>query len=81
MLADGHDRGVNTWSCQHFSLANPIDDGASDLPKLLRRVADAIEERSIDPEDILDLTLRAEMTGDGPYWSMTLYWSTIAEEQ
>jgi hypothetical protein len=66
---------MDQWSSQHFSLANPIDDGSTDLPKLLRRIADAIEERDIEPMEILDLTVAQEMTEDGPWWSVTLYWS------
>lgn len=59
----------------HFSLANPVDDRPDDLPHLLRRIADAIEQRGIGPMDILDLTISKEITGDGPWWSVTLYWS------
>ena len=72
------------WSCLHFSLANPRDDGATDLPRLLRRLADAIEERQIDAMDILDLTVSHEITEDGPWWSGTVYWSpegTTSNEQ
>ncbi len=65
----------DTWSCSHFSLANPVDDRPDDLPHLLRRIADAIEQRGIGPMDILDLTISKEITGDGPWWSVTLYWS------
>ena len=60
---------TDKWSCQHFSLANPLRRGATDLPKLLRRVATEIEKRDIGPMDLLDLT------GDGPWWSATIYWS------
>lgn len=63
------------WSCQNFSLANPRDDGPTDLPRLLRRLADEIERRQIDPSDVLDLTVSNEITEDGPWWSATLYWS------
>ncbi|MCA1707423.1 MAG: hypothetical protein LC808_30815 [Actinobacteria bacterium] len=63
------------WSCLHFSLANPRDDGATDLPLLLRPPADEVEERRIDAMEILDLTLSQEMTEDGPWWSGTVYWS------
>jgi hypothetical protein len=63
------------WSCQHFSLGNPRKDGASDLPRLLRRFADEIEIRQIKAMDILDLTVSQEMTEDGPWWSTSLYWS------
>ena len=65
----------DTWACSHFSLANPVDDRPDDLPQLLRRVADAIEERGIAPMDILDLTISNEVTGEGPWWSVTVYWS------
>ncbi len=70
------DQGITEWwtSC-HFSLANPRDDGSTDLPKLLRRMADEIEKLDIDPMDILDLTVSQEITEDGPWWSATLYWS------
>jgi hypothetical protein len=62
-------------TCQHFSLANPVDDGSTDLPKLLRRVAEQIEARGIEAMDILDLTITNEITADGPWWSATIYWS------
>jgi hypothetical protein len=63
------------WTCQHFSLANARDDRPTDLPHLLRRLAEAIEEKGINPEEILDLTLSQEITADGPWWSGTVYWS------
>jgi len=66
---------TDKWSCQHFSLANPLNRGASDLPKLLRRVATEIEKRDIGPMDLLDLTIHQEMTGAGSWWSATVYWS------
>ena len=69
------DRVSDSWSCLHFSLANPRDDGATDLPLLLRRLADAIEEREIEAMDVLDLTVSHEITEDGPWWSATVYWS------
>lgn len=69
------ERVSKRWSCLHFSLANARDDGATDLPRLLRRIADEIEGREIDPMEILDLTVSHEMTRDGPWWSATVYWS------
>jgi hypothetical protein len=63
------------WVCQHFSLANPAGRGASDLPRLLRRLARQIEQAHIDPVEILDLTISHEITSEGPWWSGTVYWS------
>ena len=68
------------YSCQHFSLSNPENDGADDLPRLLRRVADVVEEYGIRPMDILDLTVSQEMTGERPWWSVTVYWSPDGED-
>jgi hypothetical protein len=42
---------------------------------LLRRIAAEIEDRRITAEELLDLTVHQEITADGPYWSVTLYWS------
>jgi hypothetical protein len=69
-----------SWSSQHFSLANPRDDGADDLPKLLRRIADEIEGRQLDPMNILDLTISQEIIESGPWWSASLYWSAADSE-
>lgn len=66
---------AETWSSNHFSLGNPKEDGADDLPRLLRRIADEIERRGIGPMQVLDLTVSQEMTEGGPWWSVTLYWS------
>jgi len=66
---------MSSWPSRHFSLSNPRDDGPTDLPRLLRRVADAIEEAGITPMEMLDLTLQYEMTENGPWWSVTVYWS------
>jgi hypothetical protein len=66
---------TNKWSCQHFSLANPRRRGADDLPKLLRHVATEIERHKIQPMDLLDVTIHQEITGKGPWWSATVYWS------
>jgi hypothetical protein len=70
-----------SWSSQHFSLANPRDDGAADLPKLLRRIADEIDARQLDPMRILDLTISQEVIEDGPWWSASLYWSATDSDK
>jgi hypothetical protein len=68
----------DTYSCRHFSLNNATNDRPDDLPHLLRRLAAEIEAQAIQAEDILDLTVSQETTGDGPWWSVTLYWSPDA---
>jgi len=69
------------WFVRHFSLANARDDKPDDLPHLLRRVADEIDSRSIEPMDLRDLTVSSEITGDGPWWSVTVYWSQDEREE
>ena len=66
---------TDEWSCNHFSLANPRDDRASDLPELLRRLAAEFERRDIKATEILDVTIASEITNDGRWWSATVYWS------
>jgi len=68
-----------SWPSHHFSLGNPRDDGADDLPKLLRRIADAIEDLKLDPMNILDLTISQVINENGPWWSASLYWSSEDE--
>ena len=63
------------WTCLHFALADALDDRPGDLLRLLRRLAAAIEEKGIDSEDILNLTLSQETTSDGPWWSGIVYWA------
>ena len=70
---------VDEWTCRHFSLANPTGPTATDLPLLLRRAAEEIERREINPMQILDLTVSSEISEDGPEWSVTLYWSPDRE--
>lgn len=66
---------VDRWSCRHFSLSNPSGPDEENLPLLLRRLADQIEEQQIVSTDILDLTVSSEITANGPWWSATVYWS------
>jgi hypothetical protein len=66
----------DTWDCHHFSLANAVGHDPTDLPHLLRRVADEIEQREIQAMNILDLMVSSDIDADGPHWSVTLYWAT-----
>lgn len=66
---------AENWSARHFSLANALDDRPIGLSHLLRRVADEIDARGISAMEILDVTVSHEMTADGPWWSVSVYWS------
>lgn len=64
------------FAARHVSLCNAYDGPhETDLPMLLRRVADMIEELEVQPMEILDLTIASEITENGPWWSATLYWA------
>jgi len=59
------------WTVEHFSLANPKGQGQGDVPLLLRRAADAIEE--LGTAEIQDLVLHTEATEFGDWPSITVY--------
>lgn len=63
-----------SWPSRHLSLANALDDRPTDLPHLLRRMAQQIDELKLNPMEIGDLVVHSEMREDGPWWSITLYW-------
>lgn len=62
-------------SCRTWALANPRKKNPTDLPMLLRRVADQMEQDGIRPMEIRALTVDSEMTADGPWWSVQVFWS------
>lgn len=62
------------WSAQHFSQSNPAGTGQDDVPALLRRVADTIEE--LGEVEILDLVMHIEVTEHGNWPSITTYYIT-----
>ena len=61
------------WTARHFSQANPKGDGQGDVPALLRRVAGAIED--LGKVRVLDIVMHTEVTGDGDWHSLTVYFS------
>ena len=63
------------WVCRHWTLSNAVDTDVTDLPMLLRRVADQIEADAITPMELQDLVVHQEMGAEGPAWSVTVYWS------
>ena len=59
------------WTIEHFSLANPKGQGQGNVPLLLRRVADIIEE--FGTAQIQDLVLHTEVNEFGGRPSITVY--------
>ena len=60
-----------SWTIHHFSIANPVGTDRADLPALLRRMADALEE--FGPVEVQDLTLGTEVTEEGSVHDLTVY--------
>jgi hypothetical protein len=65
------------WDIHHFSLANPKGHGQDDVPALLRRLAEAVDE--LGPVEVQDITFDTEVTEDGPWHSMTVYFHKPGE--
>ena len=64
-----------TWTIRHFSQANPKGQGQSDVPALLRRVAETVE--SLGSIEVQDMTFAIEFTEDGPWPSLTVYFDEV----
>jgi hypothetical protein len=62
------------WTIQHFSQANPKGPGQDDVPALLRRVANTIE--GMGAVRVQDLTFGTEITEDGPWHHLTVYFDS-----
>lgn len=62
----------------HFSQANPAGPGQADVPTLLRSVASTIE--GLGPVTVADLILHSEVTADGNWPSITVYYSKGSTE-
>lgn len=60
------------WTVNHFSQANPRGPDQGDVPALLRRVADSLE--LLGAVEVQDVAFHTEMTGEGPWHSMTVYY-------
>ena len=61
-----------SWTIRHFSQANPAGEGQYDVPALLRRVADTLEE--LGPVDVQDVVFHQDLDGEGDERpSMTVY--------
>jgi adenylate kinase len=60
-----------TRAVHHFTRSNPRGPSQRDVAALLRRVADTIER--LRPARVHDVTFATEMTEDGPWHHLTVY--------
>jgi hypothetical protein len=60
-----------SWTIRHFSLANPVGTDRSNVPLLLRRLADQLEE--FGPVEVQDITFGTEVTDSGYVHAITVY--------
>ena len=68
---------TNSWTAEHFSQANPAGPGQDDIPSLLRRVAETVE--ALGPVEVQDLVLHTEVTENGPWHSLTVYFHRLSD--
>jgi hypothetical protein len=66
------------WPMEHFSQGNPYGPGMDDVPALLRRVADTIED--LGAVSVSDLVMHTEITGEGYWPSLIVYFSRNPED-
>lgn len=80
-LPTGDTWPVNSYPARHWSISNPEGPTSTDLPLLLRRLADTIEADGIKTDDILDVQISGdEVTEYGSWWRATVYWSPDADQ-
>lgn len=70
---------MDAFFTRHFSLRNPQGERQDDFPLLLRRLAEEIERHG--EIDILDVTFQREVTANGDWPSMTVYYSTSDDDE
>lgn len=64
----------------HFAQSNPLGPGQDNVPALLRRIADTIEQ--LGDVEIYDLVLHPKLTSDGEDWpSIIVYYDDEAADQ
>ena len=62
---------TESWTIRHFSQANPKGPGQDNVPALLRRLADSVDE--LGKVEVQDITFETEITEHGNWCSMTVY--------
>jgi len=59
------------WTINHFSQSNPSGAGQGNVPALLRRVADSIEE--LGDVQVADITFSSSVSHDEDDLTVTVY--------
>jgi hypothetical protein len=67
------------WIAQHVALSNPRGRGQDDVPRLLRRLAKMID--GLGDVQVLDLLMHIEITEDGPWPAITVYYSSAEQPE
>lgn len=62
------------WTIRHFTLSNPIGTDRSNVPALLRRVADHLE--GFGEIEVQDLIMGTEVTDEGLVHDITVYFNS-----
>lgn len=63
---------MDNWTAAHFSKSNPAGEGQDDIPALLRSVADSVE--TLGDIRVMDVVFHNEITAEGDWPSMTVYY-------
>ena len=66
----------SSWAVRHFSQSNPAGPEQGNVAALLRRVAESLDE--LGDVDVMDLILHNEVTEDGDWPSLTVYFHDVA---
>ncbi len=66
-----------SWTINCFSQANPAGEGQQDIPALLRRVATTVEQ--FHGIEVQDISFQMEITENGPWPSLTVYFQKLEE--
>ncbi|MBL7490417.1 hypothetical protein I6A60_40205 [Frankia sp. AgB1.9] len=79
MAEDPAARRRDPWTAYHFSQSNPEGAGQGDVGALLRRVADPID--ALGQVDVQDLVLHTDITADGDWHSITVYYQHAGDDR
>jgi hypothetical protein len=69
---------VDPYTMHHFAQSYPEGTGQGEVPALLRRVADSIE--GLGNVQVHDLIMHSEITADGDWPNLTVYFDYVTDE-